>query len=305
MSLTGSIFLPLITLGKTLADLYPSNFIKTMSHEKKFDSSLLKTNHSWQLAKRLFDEGMHVPYTTTNRPKIPHKIHLIWLGGPPPHYYLALAKKLERLHPSFIVKIWTNEDAKVYDMQRRQAFNRAQTYGEKSDIFRYEILYNEGGIYLDGDFEIYHPLTELTYACDFFTGIAHVSKNFECNNALIGTVPEHPIIKECLDTITSGKEAGLMATINRTGPRHFTRCFLQKARAADSVIIPFPVTFFYPFPNYRRKSPETLSTYIKPHSIAAHLWKVSWLKPKKNSAYKQKYRSSIFKKIFRHLWALH
>jgi mannosyltransferase OCH1-like enzyme len=41
------------------------------------------------------------------------------------------------------------------------AFDRASNFGEKSDIWRYEILFRLGGVYVDTDFECVRPFDSL------------------------------------------------------------------------------------------------------------------------------------------------
>jgi mannosyltransferase OCH1-like enzyme len=67
-------------------------------------------------------------------------------------------------------------------------------------------LYRFGGLYVDTDFELLQPekLDSLHKACDFYCGLTPLDcQAFLINNAIIGSIPGHPILKAC---ITSLKE---------------------------------------------------------------------------------------------------
>lgn len=55
----------------------------------------------------------------------------------------------------------------------------------KSDILRYEILRQFGGVYADVDYEWLQPIDTICSRCSFFAGLANTSV-LEINNGLIG-----------------------------------------------------------------------------------------------------------------------
>ena len=57
------------------------------------------------------------------------------------------------MHSNWTLKLWTDENIKDLNFDNRDIFDKADNYGMKSDILRYEILYREGGIYIDIDYE--------------------------------------------------------------------------------------------------------------------------------------------------------
>ena len=73
-------------------------------------------------------------------------------------------------------------------------------YGEKSDIFRYEILQRYVGVYLDIDFVLIKPLDILHHSYDYYACLMPIS---DCQgvlaNGLIGAVTGHPLINDCVD----------------------------------------------------------------------------------------------------------
>jgi hypothetical protein len=72
---------------------------------------------------------------------------------------------------------WSPEQKK-FKMKNKDAFSGATNYGEKSDILRYEILSQFGGIYVDCDFECLKPFDDLL-SCAFFTGLSNTAVGVE------------------------------------------------------------------------------------------------------------------------------
>lgn len=273
----GICFSPLF--GITLKEKYHyGDFYDLMSHSKYFNAEVARNDQGWQFLASLYERGMSMSYDLSGTPKIPLKFHLIWLGSTPPERYYTLEKQLRTLHPNFEIKLWTDYDVTQIKMINRDAYDSATNYGEKSDILRYEILDQEGGVYLDGDFLVVKPLTDFFYATNFFAGLAYNPHSIELYNGFIGSEPGHPIIKLCISEI--GKDRSRNdpdAIIDRTGPYHFTRCFLKGAGLSGTVV-PFPVPFFYPWPNYAIYQDKPAKDWLVSTSVAMHLWARSWIK---------------------------
>ena len=90
---------------------------------------------------------------------IPKTIHYIWLGGKPlPKIAEKCIKSWQRFCPDYKIKRWdeTNLDLNKYQFVKDAI--QAKKYAFASDVLRTEILYNEGGIYLDIDVEIIKPI---------------------------------------------------------------------------------------------------------------------------------------------------
>lgn len=262
-----------------LSEKFPVDFYKAMQDNNKFfDESHIKHDPTWQLIHELFDKTMSHEYSLDNQPRIPYVFHLIWLGGKVPQRYYTLKKQLEELHPGCIVKLWTDREAAIYNMKNRYAYEKTGNFGEKSDIWRYEILYDEGGVYLDGDFNILQPLTDLFYSCDFFVGTVQWSE-LSLANGFLGACPHHPILKVCIDTIQPVEtDLSCESVMGRTGPYFLTRCFLSAAREQNLFNIALPPSFFYPWPHYIdfENNPEKIKALIKPYSLAIHMYARSW-----------------------------
>jgi Glycosyltransferase sugar-binding region containing DXD motif len=152
--------------------------------------------------------------------RIPKVVHFIWLGPKPfPRESVENVRSWVAKHPDWTFNFWTDRQrpTPVPGMQTRmvQEFNFAQlwdcfarsaNYGEKSDLLRYEILCQEGGVYVDHDVKCYKSFEMLNKAYDFYCGIDMPSTSslpscvFTTNN-LIGVRPGHPIVKHCMEMV--------------------------------------------------------------------------------------------------------
>lgn len=257
-------------------------FRESMSRSRDFDSGYVSICPRWKMLENLYSENITNLTYVDNSLKIPKVIHWIWLGSPLPKRYIELQKTFKELHPSWQVKIWTDQDIEPFKLKNKIAFDAATNFGEKSDIFRYEILERFGGVYCDTDFKCLQSLDLLHYVCEFYTGIAY-DREAILYNGLIGASPHHPIIKKCVDCLINTPELKDPDFImERTGPYYFTEQFFKVVFGGlHKGIVAFPVTFFYPFPNYLRNHlvPEnfdTINNLKKPESFTVHHWDSSW-----------------------------
>ena len=227
----------------------------------------------WVTAKTLYENNYlnYVDYVTN----IPKKIHQIWLGGVIPDRYSKLSESWKKYHPTWEYKLWGDADVDSFGLKNKALFYKARNMGQRSDIFRYEILNRHGGIYVDTDFECLKPFDDLLYL-DFFTGISYDTK-MVLYIGLIATIPGHPIMQSCIDSMGVYDGHVANAIMNITGPYYFTRCFFNSVNKETKGVVAFPMDFFYPLPNYLRTS-RTPYKYVKPFSYAIHHWAVTWIK---------------------------
>ena len=226
----------------------------------------------WITAKTLY-ENNYINYDGVI--KIPKIIHQVWLGGELPHKYKVLSESWKRFHPTWEYKLWTDKDVEGFGLKNKELFYKAVNMGQRSDIFRYEILNRHGGLYIDTDFECLKPFDDLLYL-DFFTGISYDTK-MVLYVGLIATVPGHPIIEKCVNLIGSYNGNNVFTVMDTTGPYYFTRCFYETVNKDTKGVVAFPMDFFYPLPNYLRDTKEP-HKYIKDFSYAIHYWAVTWMK---------------------------
>ena len=262
------------------------SFDDSMSRSVFYDAaSSSKLDPAWSRFQSLYQAYQEKPVPTEDSPySIPPIVHLIWLGSPLPERCKEMVDSWKKFHPSWEVKVWVDADVKDFQMVNQAAFDKATNYGEKADIWRYEILYRQGGLYVDTDFECLGPFDGLHRSLEFFAGAAY-DKEALLYNGLIGTAPNHPILKYCIDSIKpSSGDGNAVRIMDQTGPYLLTRAFKEITSTSSDCsgkVVPFPVSFFYPFPNtdvsMRAKAHDLIKQqWAAPESLGLHYWAVSW-----------------------------
>lgn len=257
-------------------------FESGMSKNYAFNPEYLNRSKEWNTLKELYNKNVIENKIESKRLKIPKILHWIWLGSPLPERCKRLQKTWQEKHPDWEFKVWTDADVKSFKLQNQAYFDNAVNWGEKSDIFRYEILYRYGGLYTDTDFECLKSFDQLHYLCDLYTGIAYDSGPV-LYNGLIGVAPRHPMMKACIDNMVIwGHPQDEDAIMARTGPVFFTRIFFKTLEECkNDKIVAFPTSYFYPFPNnlrHRAAQKNFVDSYIRPESFCVHLFATSWTK---------------------------
>lgn len=285
------------------------SFAHSMSVNPKFDQRYAKNNSQWQLAQRLYSNYSRMNNSKQGNEKIPLILHHIWLGSSLPNYAIHFRKSWIRKNPNWVFILWTDFPSKrhgniilhsfdelfeylkqpnkeqfiIMDMntvtlKNQYIYNKkTKNYGEMSDIARYEILYNFGGLYVDTDFECLKPFDHFHYCLDFYTGIGH-GRHLNFCNGLIGSAPGNIILKEAIQNLP--RRPRYHSSMDYTGPNYFKECILDKIRYINGNAVLFPVTFFYPWPHQFRDQTHNCRRWIKQESYAFHYWKVSWQKGK-------------------------
>jgi mannosyltransferase OCH1-like enzyme len=244
--------------------------------------------------------------TPKEQATIPKIIHIMWLGGAMPVQYEPFVTSWRTFHPQWKIIFWTDNalnyhrgsvvvhtfdelsailngdsqsivvNASRLSYDNKDMYDAAINYGEKSDILKWEIVYRFGGVYVDIDFEALKPLDIFHHCYDFYTGLQPLDTTMvQLGAALFAARPEHPILRECVTKIRDNRH--IQQIIVKTGPIHFTRCFLSAAAQGNNVDIAFPASYFYPC-DYNQKGVDR-HAWGKPESFAVHHWAGSWLKP--------------------------
>ena len=192
-----------------------------------------------------------------------------------------------------IIKVISELNEKA-DPELMECFQKAlsqKQYGKASDILRIIILLEQGGIYRDTDLAVFQSLRNFT-ALNFFGCIEPMS-TFPCN-ALIGSTPNHPILKEYArlikrnmkkdyapSYIQSIQEGDGFKTIMDTGPGPLMVSFFRMAGQDGNADVLFPPMQFYPtaLPNcYPQKDILKPDQPVNPVTATRHDWDGTWTK---------------------------
>ncbi len=242
----------------------------------------------YTLFKKLYDENLLNVHKFTSHLKIPRIIHQIWLGSPVPDVYKGYMRSWQEKHPDWEYMLWTDDNVQtLFPLYNQEFYDTAENYGTKSDILRWELLYRFGGLYVDTDYECLNPMDELHYAYDFYTGIQPLDAIFlQLGAALVGSIPHHPIMKHCIETIKD--DWHFQGAPTKTGPVHFTKSFYLCA-GKGTIDIALPPFYVYPLGSTEKPTQELYNQWIEQGSYAIHWWSKSWM-PKK-------YRPARFRTI--------
>ena len=130
-------------------------------------------------------------------PLIPKKLHYMWLGGKPLSESLKSCIESWRQYcPDYEIVEWNENN---YDIAKhpymKQAYE-AKAYGFVPDYARLDILYREGGLYLDTDVELKRNIDDMLYQ-EAFCGV----EKWQIINmgGMSGAVKGHPMIKKLLE----------------------------------------------------------------------------------------------------------
>ena len=119
---------------------------------------------------------------------IPQTIHYCWFGrGEMPELAQKCIDSWHKNMPLWKYKLWNEDNFDVNQIPYTREAYAAKKYAFVSDYVRLWALYNEGGLYLDVDFEVYRPFDDLLYHEAFagFEGSKH-------SPLMMGVVASHP-----------------------------------------------------------------------------------------------------------------
>jgi hypothetical protein len=152
--------------------------------------------------------------------KIPKVVHFIWLGPKPfPPGSVETVRQWMACHPTWKFKFWTDRERqapcngmervvfKTYPFERlKRCYEESQNWGEKSDLLRYELLYEQGGVYTDHDMKSLKSFEEFHKLYDFYCGLEPPHPSFAeyyvtVGNALIGAKPGHPVMRKVMERV--------------------------------------------------------------------------------------------------------
>jgi inositol phosphorylceramide mannosyltransferase catalytic subunit len=264
-----------------LPENFGLQFDAAMSNSDRYFHARILLNSDWQIAKKRYDQYVIYGLEYATRPRIPKRIHQIWIGSPLPAKYKLLQRTWRENHPDWEYILWTDADIEALNLTNKAAYDAAKNYGEKSDIARYEILYRFGGLYVDTDFECLQPFDILHHCFDFYTGTGF-GPGFITYFGLMGSAPGHPILKDCIAHLNRNIQYNPDPIINilyTSGPYYFTKYVLAHMKADTAGrCVAFPVNYFYPWPNTLREqnSWQEVRSWVRPETFAIHHWYVSW-----------------------------
>lgn len=164
---------------------------------------------------------------------IPKKIYQTWKTQNIPEKISKIHKRMLILNPEYEHVMYTDEQMNDYmtanaDKEILELYWKLNHIVAKADIWRYTILYNKGGIYLDIDSKINKSLKDLIKIDDEAVITAEKNKNLFVQWALIYK-KNHKILEETLNNILKD------VSLNKNKYNHHSLMVENYAKAVFSV----------------------------------------------------------------------
>ncbi len=211
----------------------------------------------------------------SKEPMIPKKIHYCWFGGNPiPDKYKKWRESWYKYCPDYEIIEWNEGN---YDISKnlymKQAYEKKK-WGFVPDYARLDIIYNNGGIYLDTDVEIISNFDELLYQKGF---AGFESKNHVNLGLGFGAVKHHEMIKEFMQTYESTCFINEDYSLNLIpSPIYQTDILLRnglKKNGEYQIINDFTI---FPEKTFAAKSVSTRQINTTEYSKSIHHFDASW-----------------------------
>lgn len=212
---------------------------------------------------------------------IPRIIHYCWFGGKPlPKSAVKCIESWKKFFPEYKIKEWNESN---YDVRKipyiAQAYN-AKKFAFVSDYARFDILYNEGGIYFDTDVEVIKPFDSIIKQ-GAFAGIE--SAGALATGLGIASSAANDIFKEILDSYKKEKFINDDGSLNlKTVVTRVSDIFREHGFTSENKIQQvagitiYPVDYFCPISVADGKLRITNNTRSIHHY--AQSWQPKWQK---------------------------
>lgn len=208
---------------------------------------------------------------------IPKVIHYVWLGGNPlPKIAEKCMESWKKFCPDYEIKRWDESNLDVNKYQFTKDAYEAKKFAFVSDVFRTEILYKEGGIYLDVDVELIKPIDSvLNYDCVM---------GFETSNLLnpglfIATKKDNADLKNILD-IYKTVQFDINKLMELTVCEIYTNYYAQKGLVRENKTQQIKNTKFYASEYFSPIDVITNKKKVTKNTYSIHWYNASWYTPK-------------------------
>jgi mannosyltransferase OCH1-like enzyme len=207
---------------------------------------------------------------------IPKTIHYVWLGGKPMRPLMVQwRRRWESLHPGWEVKIWSETLGRPASLTCRHETLDSSFPGllrdschlsQRSNVWRYELLHQLGGLYLDTDFEPLRCIEPLIGGLEAFAGRCHVANSTDTaiGCAMFGCTARHPWTGDLIENMPS-RDSRISLSL---GSRYF-----GEITSRHPEVHLFEPDVFY---SQRCEQPGHYKPPIPAGAYAIHRWSSKW-----------------------------
>jgi mannosyltransferase OCH1-like enzyme len=209
---------------------------------------------------------------------IPKIIHYFWFSNDPIPFKLqnCIDSWMQQM-PDYEIRKWDTTNV-VIDCAFAQRALKDEKWAFLTDYFRFKILFEIGGIYLDSDVYALKSFNSLLIHESFWS-----STDFKkVDPFIIGAVPKNSVILECMNKY---KSLSLEFTDYPTAPNVIKEIFEKNGYNQDNMNdfsfnqnIIFADEVFCPMP-YHKADEKDFKKFAKKRTITIHLWNTAWNDP--------------------------
>lgn len=182
-------------------------------------------------------EAVEFSHIENGTVRIPHIIHQMCNVPMVPDQFVDAMKSFVKYNPTWQYRFWTYDSGrKLLEKYHPYLVNIYDTFGEndvkKSDLLRYALIYEYGGVYADLDVKNLRSLNKTTtkYACILPTEPFEHSSIIYLEQAIMSSAvllcrPKHPFYKQLLLNLQLADPNG--HPVGTTGPVYLTANYLK------------------------------------------------------------------------------
>ncbi|HVI49966.1 MAG TPA: glycosyltransferase [Candidatus Sulfotelmatobacter sp.] len=214
---------------------------------------------------------------------IPKIVHRVWFGtNPIPETYETWWQAWQRQWPDHAFVTWTDADIPKLPLVADQ-IALARNFAEKSDIARYEIVRQFGGIYLDCDIMPLYPVDFTALGADLVRNPCRLESFNDldgnehhamgCGNEFFAACPNHPVLEEAIARIRRielPQNSDLIDTVQKTGPFFW-------GEVVEGQGLELPAGAISPY--FYEEPFSVLYERNLDHVYGIHVWGNSWIPP--------------------------
>lgn len=209
---------------------------------------------------------------------IPKKIHYFWVGtGQMTDRNRACIESWKKFCPDYEIIEWNESNYDVTKCTYMKQAYESKLWGFVPDYARLDIIYREGGIYLDTDVEIIRNFDDLL-CCGAFMGFENTDS--VAPGLGFGAKKGNPLIKQMREMYQKRSFFKEDGTLNLTPSPVYTTEYLKTcglvtdgSRQKIQDIDIFPAEYFAPLSFLDNRLNITENTY------SIHWYEASWLTP--------------------------
>lgn len=218
---------------------------------------------------------------------IPKVIHYIWLGGEKmPDLLKRCIDSWHKIMPDYEIKKWDESNIPINDYPFMKESYMAKKYAFTSDMARYMILYQHGGLFFDCDVEVlkpFDPFLKNSVFCALAVYVGNIAK--PSPGLVLGSEPKNDVIMDIINIYKgchfvdqdNGKQ-----NLHLTSPNILYKYTKEKGfRGKDEKIMlnnglmMYPSSFFDPMRHTSLKE----NIYISDNTYSIHWCAASWISP--------------------------